>query len=231
MYFKVITYRKVPIMTNNSAITVRTNTLPLLFLIAEIVILSMSLTLAHDRFVWILEVFPILIGLPILLFTYRRFQLTNFIYFLLVLHSIILAVGGIYTYAQVPLGFWMQDIFGFARNHYDRIGHFAQGFIPALLTREILIRTSPLRKGKWLSFIVIAFCLAISAMYELIEFSYAVAIHASAESFLGSQGDIWDAQWDMSFALFGAITAVITLSRLHDRLLKNIGQSVEYDDR
>ncbi|HPS58306.1 MAG TPA: DUF2238 domain-containing protein [Spirochaetota bacterium] len=217
-------------VSNNIPAAGRNDTLPLVFLIAEFVILGGSLILAHDRLVWVLEVAPILIGLPILLFTYRRFQLTNFIYFLLVVHSAILATGGIYTYALTPFGFWMQDWFGFARNHYDRIGHFAQGFIPALLTREILIRTSPLRKGKWLSFIVIAFCLAISAMYELLEFSYAVSIRASAESFLGSQGDVWDAQWDMTFALFGAIVAVISLSWLHDRFLKKIGQRVKYDE-
>jgi putative membrane protein len=117
----------------------------------------------------------------------------------------------------------MQDWFGFARNHYDRIGHFAQGFIPALITREVLIRKSPLKSGKWLSFIVISICLSISALYELFEFSYAVSIHASAEEFLGTQGDEWDAQKDMLFALIGAITAVFTLSLVHNKFLQKLG--------
>lgn len=217
--------------SNHTAIDDISNRMPFLFLFAELIILAGSLALAHDRLVWILEVFPILIGLPVLLLTYKRFQLTNFLYFFLVLHSAVLAVGGIYTYAQVPLGYWMQDWFGFTRNNYDRIGHFAQGFIPALVTREILIRTSPLRRGKWLSFIVIAFCLAISAMYELIEFGYTVSIGESAESFLGAQGDIWDAQWDMLFAIIGASLAVACLSGMHDRFLQRIGVIVRYDER
>jgi putative membrane protein len=195
---------------------------PIVFSIISISILIISLILSFDRFTWVLEVFPILIGLPILVFTYKRFKLTRLLYVLLIIHFIILSVGGIYTYANVPLGFWMQDWFGFSRNHYDRIGHFAQGFIPAMLTRELLLRTSPLKAGKWLSFIVVSICLAISAFYELIEWWTAASQGASADAFLGSQGDIWDAQWDMFFAMIGAISALILLSKVHNKVLVEI---------
>jgi putative membrane protein len=141
------------------------------------------------------------------------------VYGLLILHFIILAVGGIYTYAEVPLGFWMQDWFGFERNNYDKIGHFVQGFIPAILTREVLIRTSSLQKGKWLNFIVVSICLAISAFYELLEWWAAIAQGASAEAFLGTQGYEWDAQSDMFLALIGASVALLILSRAHDKFL------------
>jgi putative membrane protein len=202
---------------------------PLPYFAAILIILTLTLVLSNDRFTWILEVFPVLIGLPILLLTYRRFPFTDLVYSLIVLHTLILAVGGVYTYAKVPLGFWMQDWFGFARNHYDRIGHFAQGFIPALLTREIIIRTSPLRKGKWLNFITVSICLAVSAFYELIEFAYAMGTGETAESFLGSQGDIWDAQWDMTFALMGAVLALVFISKFHDAQLKKIHVDVNYN--
>jgi putative membrane protein len=195
---------------------------PLLFTLATLVILGVSCALTFDRFTWVLEVFPILIGFPILLATYQRFPLTRMLYILLVIHFCILALGGIYTYAKVPLGFWMQDWFGFARNHYDRIGHFAQGFIPALLTRELLLRTSPLRPGKWLNFICVSICLAISAFYELIEWWTAASQGASADAFLGSQGDIWDAQWDMFLCLLGATASMALLRKLHDRALLSV---------
>lgn len=195
---------------------------PLFLLILIFLILVFSLILANDRFTWILEVFPILLGLPILILTYKRFRLTNFLYSLLIIHSLILAIGGIYTYAEVPLGFWMQDWFGFERNNYDKIGHFAQGFFPAILAREILIRTSPLQKGKWLSFIVVSICLAISAFYELIEWWAAVAQGASAEAFLGTQGYEWDAQSDMFLALIGSIASLIIMSRAHDWFLNRV---------
>ena len=189
----------------------------------ELIILAGSLILARDRLVWILEVAPILVGLPVLILTYRAFRFTTFIYGLLIVHSVILAVGGIYTYAEVPLGFWMQDGFGFARNHYDRIGHFAQGFFPALVLREFILRQSPLKPGKMLIFFVLSAALAISALYELAEFGYTVSIGASAESFLGTQGDVWDAQWDMLMALIGATVALIGLQGLHDRALRKHG--------
>jgi putative membrane protein len=195
---------------------------PVLFSIATLFILVGSCILTRDRETWVLEVFPILLGFPILFFTYKRFPLTNFLYVLIVIHFTILAVGGIYTYAEVPLGFWMKGWFNFSRNHYDRIGHFAQGFIPAILTREILIRTSPLRPGKLFFFIVVCICLAISAFYEFIEWWTVLIKGSSAEAFLGTQGDVWDTHWDMLFAMIGAIVALITLPRIHDRYLKKI---------
>jgi putative membrane protein len=173
----------------------------------------------HDRFTWFLEVAPVLLGLPILVATRRRFPLTPLAYLLLALHAIILMVGGKYTYAEVPLGFWLEDAFGFARNHYDRIGHFAQGFVPAVVAREVLVRRSPLRGSRWLPYVAIAFCLAFSAFYELLEFWTALGTGEAAEAFLGTQGDVWDTQWDMMMALIGAVAALIMLSRVHDRQL------------
>jgi putative membrane protein len=176
----------------------------------------------HDRFTWLLEVAPILVALPVLLATYRRFPLTPLAYRLILLHACILMLGGHYTYAQVPLGFWMRDVFGFARNHYDRIGHFAQGFVPAILAREILIRKTKLQSGGWLFFLVTCVCLAISACYEFVEWWTAVASGSAADAFLGTQGDPWDTQWDMFLCLLGALTAQLTLSRLHDRQLARL---------
>lgn len=173
----------------------------------------------HDRFTWGLEVAPVIIALPVLIFAYPQFRFTPLAYTLIALHSVILMVGGHYTYAEVPLGFRMQEWFGFTRNHYDRIGHFAQGFVPAVVAREILLRLSPLRGSRWLPAFVISFCLAFSAFYELIEFWTAVATGGRAEAFLGTQGDPWDTQWDMMLALIGAILAVLLLSRWHDRQL------------
>jgi putative membrane protein len=192
-------------------------------LLSLVVLLVLSGIRPHDRFTWVLEVAPVLIGAPILVWTYPRFRFTRLVYSLLWLHAIILMVGGHYTYAQVPLGFWMEQAFGFARNHYDRIGHFAQGFIPALLAREVFIRTSPLGGSRWLPFVVVCFCLAFSAFYELIEFWTALASGAAATDFLGTQGDPWDTQWDMQLALVGAIVSLLTLSRLHDRQLAALG--------
>ena len=177
----------------------------------------------HDRFTWMLEVFPVIIGVPIIIYVYPRFRFTPLVYSLMAIHAVILMVGGRYTYAEVPLGFRLQEWFGFARNHYDRIGHFAQGFVPALVAREILIRRSPLRGTRWLPFLVICFCLAFSALYELIEFWTALATGEQAEAFLGTQGDPWDTQWDMMLALIGAITALMLLSRWHDRQLRRAG--------
>jgi putative membrane protein len=173
----------------------------------------------RDRFTWLLEVFPVMVGVPILFWVYPRFRFTPLVYTLIAIHAIILMVGGRYTYAEVPFGFWMQDALGLARNHYDRIGHFAQGFIPAMVAREILIRRSPLARSRWLPFVVICFCLAFSALYELIEFWTALASGEAADAFLGTQGDPWDTQWDMMLALVGAMTALLLLSRVHNRQL------------
>ena len=173
----------------------------------------------HDRFTWFLEVFPVILVTPVLIATYRRFRLSTLLYGLIAIHAVILMVGGKYTYAQVPFGFWMQEVFGFARNHYDRIGHFAQGFVPAIAAREILLRVAGLRRGAWLNVIVFSICLAISALYELLEWSVAELTGTAAEAFLGTQGDVWDTQKDMALAAIGAICALVLLSRLHDRAM------------
>jgi putative membrane protein len=176
-----------------------------------------------DRGTWILEVAPVLIAAPILYFTWRSFRLTPLTYRLIFVHALILILGGHYTYANVPLGFWLQELFDFARNPYDRIGHFAQGFVPAIIAREILLRRSPLKPGKWLFFIVCSICLAISAVYEFIEWWAALILGQGAQEFLGTQGDHWDTQWDMFMALVGAISAQLLLSGIHDRQLARLG--------
>jgi putative membrane protein len=174
---------------------------------------------AYDRTTWLLEVFPIFIAVPILIATASRFPLTPLAYRLIFVHALILMLGGHYTYARVPLGFWLQDLLHLGRNHYDRIGHFAQGFVPAIIAREILLRRTPLRAGGWLFFLVTAVCLAISACYEFIEWAAALLGGESADAFLGTQGDVWDTQWDMFMALLGAITSQLLLTRAHDRQL------------
>jgi len=186
-------------------------------LVSLVLLLIWSGIHPHDRFTWILEVFPIFLGVPALILLYPTLRLTPLVYTLIWIHSLILMLGGHYTYAQVPLGFWMEDWFGFSRNHYDRIGHLAQGFIPAMLAREIFIRRSPLRGSRWLPFLVVCFCLAFSAFYELIEFWTALATGSAATDFLGTQGDPWDTQWDMMLALIGSITSLLLLSRWQDR--------------
>jgi putative membrane protein len=184
--------------------------------------LAWSAIRPHDYFTWFLEVAPVLIGLALILRTYYTFRLTTLLYVLLAVHACILMIGGHFTYAKVPFFDWVRDSFHLARNHYDRVGHFAQGFVPFILTREILIRRSPLRQGKWLRFLCVAVCLAFSACYELIEWWTAVATGEAATAFLGTQGDPWDTQWDMFMALVGACTAMVTLSRVHDRALHRL---------
>ena len=193
--------------------------LPLLVLLT-LAALAASGWRPYDRFTWILEVFPVLVALPILAATRSRFPLTPLLYRLLFVHALILILGGHYTYARVPLGYWVADWLDLARNHYDRLGHLAQGFIPAILAREILLRASPLRPGGWLFLLVVSVCLAFSASYELIEWGAALATGDAAVDFLGTQGDEWDTQWDMFLALVGAVTALLSLDRLHDRQLR-----------
>jgi Predicted membrane protein len=177
----------------------------------------------RDRTTWWLEVSPVLLAAPILVATAARFPLTPLAYTLIAVHALILSLGGHYTYAEVPLGFWARDALGLARNHYDRLGHFAQGFVPAIVVREVLLRTSPLRRGRWLFFLVTATCLAISACYEFIEWWTALLGGQAADAFLGTQGDVWDTQWDMFLALVGALTAQLLLARTHDRALARLG--------
>lgn len=175
-----------------------------------------------DRGTWVMEVVPVVIVLPILFATYSRFPLTNLLYSLIFLHAIVLIVGGAYTYARVPLGFEIAQWFSLDRNPYDKIGHFMQGFVPAIAAREILIRHQILAKGKMLSFIVICIVLAISATYELIEWAAALALGQGAQEFLGTQGYEWDTQSDMFFALIGVITALLLLSKWHDRQIAKL---------
>lgn len=173
----------------------------------------------HDYFTWLLEVFPAIMGTAVLAFTCRRFPLTPLLYTLIALHMIILMVGGHYTYAEVPLGNWVRDQFGLSRNHYDRVGHFAQGLVPAMIAREVLLRLNVLKRGRWLFVVVVSVCLAISALYELLEWIVSALTGSAGDAFLGTQGDVFDTQKDMALALLGAVTALLTLSRLHDRQL------------
>ncbi len=177
----------------------------------------------EDRFTWVLEVLPAILGLAILCATYSRFPFTRLVYGLILIHAIILMVGGHYTYAEVPMFDWIKNVFNLDRNHYDRVGHLAQGFIPAIISREILLRASPLKPGKWLFFIVVCICMGISMFYEFIEWWVALATGAGAEAFLGTQGDVWDTQWDMALATTGAILSQLLLAKIHDRALKNMG--------
>jgi putative membrane protein len=177
----------------------------------------------HDtRLTWILETAPIMIALPIILSTYKRFPLTNLTYTLIAIHAVILMFGGHYSYAKVPLGFWMEDWFGWTRNNYDKIGHFMQGFGPAIYTREIIARTSSLSRGKMLGFVSICVPLAFSALYEIFEWVASLTNPADTEAFLGTQGDIWDTQTDMLWCLIGAIAALILLTKLHNKYLLKI---------
>lgn len=172
-----------------------------------------------DRFVWFLEIVPAVCALVILAVTFRRFPLTPLAYVAVWLHALILCLGGHYTYAEVPLFDMLREALSLSRNHYDRVGHFSQGFFPAVIIREILVRTSPLQPGKWLFFIVTSICLAFSAFYELIEWWVALATGEAAEAFLGTQGDVWDTQWDMALCLLGAIVSQLLLARRHDRMM------------
>ena len=176
----------------------------------------------YDRFTWWLEVTPGLVGLAILLATYRRFRFTTLCYTLIALHICVLCVGGHYTYARVPFFDWLRPIFAWQRNNYDRLGHFMQGFVPAIIAREVLLRFGVLARNNWLPFLVLSICLAISALYELIEWWTALLSGAAANDFLGSQGDVWDTQSDMCVALVGAITALILFSALHNRAIRNL---------
>jgi len=184
---------------------------------AFIVVLVWSVIRPYDLFTWFLEILPAAVGLVVLLATYRRFRFSDLAYCLMWVQAIILVVGGHYTYAEMPLFNWIRDAFDLARNHYDRLGHFAQGFVPAIIARELLLRTSPLRPGKWLFTLVTSVCLAISAIYEFGEWFAAVLTGTKADAFLGTQGDVWDTQWDMLLAFIGAIVAQLTLSKVHDR--------------
>jgi putative membrane protein len=176
----------------------------------------------HDRFTWWLESAPAVVGVPLIVVLQRKFPLSSLLLVLIWLHCVLLVVGGHYTYAQVPLGEWAKGWFGWTRNNYDKLGHFTQGLVPAILTREILLRTSPLKGSKWLGFLVVCVCLAFSAFYELVEWFTAVTSGEAANDFLGTQGDPWDTQTDMLWALIGAVVAVTLFRRLHDHSLAKV---------
>jgi putative membrane protein len=210
-----------PLRTSDEQATPR---LPVLLLIAGLAILVWSGCRPTERFTWFLEVFPAIFAGLILVATYRRFRFSSLVYVLIWIHAIILMLGGHWTYAEMPLFNWIRDALGLHRNYYDRLGHVAQGFIPAIVVRELLLRTSPLRPGKWLVAVVIFTCLGISAAYELLEWGVAMAIGQSADKFLATQGDVWDTQWDMFMAVCGAIAALVLVPRLHDRSMARVAQ-------
>ena len=191
-------------------------------LVLLVVLLALSGARPYDRATWAMEVFPICIAVPVLWATYGRFPLTTLLYVCMFLHAVLLMVGGAYTYARVPLGFEVADFLGLHRNPYDKLGHFFQGFVPALVAREILIRGDYVRGRKMLAFIVVCVALAMSATYELIEWGAALALGEGADDFLGTQGDPWDTQSDMFFALIGAVAALSLLSGLHDRQIRRL---------
>jgi putative membrane protein len=172
-----------------------------------------------DRLTWVLEVFPAVAGALIFIFLYRRLRFTPLVYRLVLLHALVLMLGGHYSYAKVPLGYWAQDLLGLSRNPYDRVGHFMQGFVPAVIAREVLLRRTPLGRGWWLSFLSVAVCLAFSAFYEFTEWWAALALGESADAFLGTQGDHWDTQWDMFMCFTGSVLSLLIFTRLHDRQL------------
>jgi len=190
-----------------------------LWLVVYGVVLVWSAMHPKDGFTWWLEVTPALVALVLLVLSRKRFPLTPLLYVLILIHSIILMVGGHYTYAEVPLFDWLGEMMGWQRNNYDKVGHFAQGFIPAIVAREILIRRAVVNGRYWTGFIVVSICLAFSACYELVEWWVGAMTGDSAEAFLGTQGYVWDTQSDMGMALLGAVTALMSLGRLHDRQL------------
>ena len=196
--------------------------LPLALLALVVAAMAVSAIGPTDRMTWWLEVLPVLIGLPLMLLTARRFPLTSLLYVLIAFHALILILGAHYTYAKVPLGDWVRDAFDLTRNPYDRLGHFVQGFVPAIIAREILLRKTPLVRGGWLFFIVASICVAFSACFELFEWLVAIIVGGSADQYLAMQGDEWDTQWDMFCALCGALIAQLALSSLHDRALARV---------
>lgn len=205
--------------------------MPALWLGIYFAVLIWSVIAPKDLFTWFLEVLPALVGLVVLALTRRRFPLTPLAYGLILVHCVILMVGGHYTYAEVPLFDWLRDAFHWQRNNYDKVGHLAQGFVPALLAREVLLRLAVVNGRGWLNFLVVCFALALSALYELVEWAVAAASGDSAVSFLATQGDPWDTQSDMALALLGALLALMLLARVHDRQLAALGAHTKSGDR
>ena len=191
------------------------------WLLAVVVVVGLLVSgiIAKDRLTWLLEVIWAMVGLAMVAWRWQRFPLTRLLCWLLMLHALVLIHGGAYTYSLTPGGFWLQDLLGTERNPWDRLGHWMQGFVPAILARELLLRLTPLRRGGWLVYLVLAAALSFSAFFELIEWWAALIYGADADAFLATQGDVWDTQWDMFLALTGAIVAQLGLSRVHDRQL------------
>ena len=188
-------------------------------IIIFLAVLTWSAINPHDYFTWFLEVIPAILGLIILAATYKRFQFTKMVYVLILIHCLILMVGGKYTYSEVPLFDWVRDVFDQTRNNYDKVGHFMQGFVPAMITRELLVRGKVVNSNRWRNFFIVSVGMAISAAYEFIEWFAALMAGEGADSFLGTQGYIWDTQSDMLYCTIGAITALVLLSRAHDRYI------------
>ncbi len=193
-----------------------------LMLLVMVICLVLSGLHPYDRTTWILEIFPIILATPVLIFSYKRFTLTNLVYICILLHALILMTGGAYSYARVPIGFTIAEWFDLTRNPYDKLGHFFQGLVPTLVAREILLRKQVINGKKMLAFILVSIALAISASYELIEWASALMLGQGADEFLGTQGDMWDTQSDMFFALIGSITALIALAHMHDKQLNTL---------
>jgi len=192
----------------------------LFWLLSTVAVASFIFT--ADQVNWFLDAGWVVAGLPLIYLTRKTFPLTRLALWLLFFHALVLIAGGFWTYEKMPLGVWFQEFFGTERNHYDRFGHFLQGFVPAIVLREIFLRCSTLSKGGWLSYFVISSCLAFSAFFEFLEWWASVLSGSSADEFLGHQGDVWDAQWDMLCAFVGAVCAVVLLSSIHDRLVSSI---------
>ena len=200
--------------------------LPLVLLALTLALLVWSGIRPYDYMTWGLEVFPAVAGIIAIAVTHRRFPLTPLVLVLIFLHMALLIVGGHYTYARVPLGQWAMDAFNLERNHYDRLGHFLQGFVPAMIAREVLLRNRVLARRGWLNFIIVSICTAISAVYELVEWAVAEAAESGSVEFLGTQGDVWDTHKDMALCIVGAVAALLTLSRLHDRQMAELASRV-----
>ena len=205
----------------------RSDATPRILLPALAVVLAWSFIGCHDTFTWFLEVAPALIAVPILIWLYPRFRFTNLVYALIAVHAAILMIGGHYTYALMPVFQWIKEWLHLDRNYYDRLGHFAQGFVPAFIAREVLLRTTRLERGKMLTYLVFSCCMAISAMYELFEFAMAKAMGAASDAFLGSQGDVWDTQWDMTYCLIGATCMLLFFTGIHDRALAKLHAGID----
>ena len=210
------------VQRDDTVLMMQDKSTPLALLAGVALVFVWSFIGCHDVFTWCLEVAPAVIGIPFLIWLYPRLRFTNLVYCLIAVHAAILMIGGHYTYALMPVFEWIKHWLALDRNYYDRLGHFAQGFVPAFIAREVLLRTTRLERGKLLSYLVFSVCMGISAMYELFEFAAAKITGTAADAFLGSQGDVWDTQWDMTWCLIGASCMLLLFSGVHDRALRRL---------